>query len=434
MALATAIAALAGFGLELVAFWPGLMSVDSIVQYTQAATGHYSDQHPPIMAWLWSWTNRAVSGPGGMLIVHLALLWIGLWAIAEGARRRGLRYPRLVLLVGLLPTIANIGGVIWKDVGMAYALLCAGGLLYLSRVGECAVRTAAIAIALVLIGYATMVRANAAAAAFALAWYWVATAFPRIRLAGAMIGGAVALALMLSVQQLIERKMLDASRQHLSQLVMLFDLTAIRCGGADVVIPEAYQGPRYDAGALCRWYDVDQVDKLFFLPDSPLRMSDDEAAYSKLPGAWLDAVIAHPNLYLSHHARAFAGLLGLRRLSANDRYLRQSFMQPNPWGFTFVPNAMSRALDATVDALANSGLFSGWLWLGVAVTLLAIIVARRRMSLPFESALLASAIMYLLPYFVLSLAPNYRFMYWSVLATSVAGMLIALRGTSRVAN
>ena len=220
--------------------------------------------------------------------------------------------------------------------------------------------------------------------------------------------------------------MLDASRQHLSQLVMLFDLSAISCGGADVVIPEAYRRPRYDAGALCRWYDVDQVDKLFFFPDSPLRVSYDEAAYAKLRGAWLDAVIAHPSLYLSHHARAFAGLLGLRRLSANDRYLRQPFMQPNPWGFTFMPNAISRALDATVDALADTGLFSGWLWLGAALTLLAVIVPRR-MSRPFECALLASAIMYLLPYFLLSLAPNYRFMYWSVLATSVAGVLIALR-------
>jgi hypothetical protein len=56
-----------------------------------------------------------------------------------------------------------------------------------------------------------------------------------------------------------------------------------------------------------------------------------------------------------------------------------------------------------------------------------VIIVRRRVSLPFESALLASAIMYFLPYFFLSLTPNYRFIYWSVLATSVAGVLVALR-------
>ncbi|MGH8713506.1 MAG: hypothetical protein ACREYB_05830, partial [Casimicrobiaceae bacterium] len=102
------------------------------------------------------------------------------------------------------------------------------------------------------------------------------------------------------------------------------------------------------------------------------------------------------------------------------------FMQPNPWGFTFTSNLFSRGLDATTDALAESGIFSGVLWLSLAVVLLVIIV-RRGMPLLFESALLASALMYFLPYFFLSLAPNYRFIYWNVLATSVAGVLVALR-------
>jgi hypothetical protein len=118
-------------------------------------------------------------------------------------------------------------------------------------------------------------------------------------------------------------------------------------------------------------------------------------------------------------------LLGIRRVSAIDRALRQPFM-PNPWGFTFTSNLLSRGFDATTDALADSGIFSGLLWLSLAVVLLVIIV-RKRMSLAFESALLVSALMYFLPYFFLSLAPNYRFIYWSVVATSVAGILVALR-------
>lgn len=425
--VATAIVALAGFALELVAFWPGLMSSDSVVQYTQALLRHYNDQHPPVMAWLWSWTDRVVSGPGGMLIVHLGLLWTGLWTIAEGARRRGLRYTWLIPLVGFLPTVANIAGVVWKDVGMAYALLCAGGLLYVSTCCTRTFRVAAIVAALVLIGYATMVRANAAAATFAIACYWIATTFPRTRPTHAIIAGAIAIALVLSVQQVIDRKLLDASPRHLSQLVLLFDLAAIACGGADVDIPESFRAPGYDKRALCRAYDPDQVDKLFFFPGSPMQMSRDEASYATLRDAWLDAVKAHPGLYVRHHVRAFTGLLGLRYVSTNDRYLRQESMQHNPWGITFTPNALSRTLDAAVDSLADSGVFSGLLWLALAVLLL-VVIGRTRVYLPFESALLASAVMYLLPYFFLSLAANYRFIYWSVLATPVAGVLLALRG------
>ena len=424
--VATTTITLVGFTLEAFAFWPGLMSVDSIVQYTQAVLRQYSDQHPPVMAWLWSRTNRVVTGPGGMLIIDLGLLWIALWAIAEGARRRGLRHAWIVPLVGFMPTIANIAGVIWKDVGMAYALLCAGGVLYASHRVKRATRVVAIAAALILMAYATMVRANAAAATLAVACYWVAVAFPRARLPRAIVGGVAVIALLLVVQQIIERKALNASHQYLPQLILLFDLTGIACGGADVHIPDAFRVPAKNAGTLCQSYDPDQVDKLFFFPDSPLRVSYDEAANKQLRAVWVATILAHPMLYINHHARAFSGVLGIHRASAIDRAVRQPFMQPNPWGFTFTSNLLSRGLDATIDALADSGIFSGLLWLSLAVVLLVIIV-RRRMSLAFESALLASALMYFLPYFFLSLAPNYRFIYWSVLATSVAGILVTLR-------
>jgi len=264
--VATTTITLVGFTLEAFAFWPGLMSVDSIVQYTQAVLRHYSDQHPPVMAWLWSWTDRVVTGPGGMLIVHLGLLWIGLWAIAEGARRRGLRHAWLVPLVGFMPTIANIAGVIWKDVGMAYALLCAGGLLYASHRVKRATRVVAIAAALILMAYATMARANAAAATLAVACYWVAVAFPRARLPRAIVGGVTVIALLLVVQQIVERKALNASHQYLSQLILLFDLTGIACGGADVEIPDAFRVPTKDASMLCKAYDPIKLISYSSLP------------------------------------------------------------------------------------------------------------------------------------------------------------------------
>jgi len=236
-------------------------------------------------------------------------------------------------------------------------------------------------------------------------------------------------ALLVSAQHFIERKVLDASQRHLSQMVMLFDLAGIACGGGAVDIPPDFHASGYDAAALCRAYDPDQVDTLFFFPASPLRMSDDDTSYAALRNVWLAAVAAHPALYVRHHAIAFAGLLGLRQVSKDYRTLRQESMQRNPWGITFTPNPLSRALDAIVYALADVGLFSGAVWLAVAVALI-VVIGRSRASLAFECALATSAVMYLLPYFFLSLAPNYRFIYWSVLATSIAAVLIALRAVS----
>jgi hypothetical protein len=378
------------------------------------------------MAWLWSWTNRVVTGPGGMLTLHLALLWTGLWAIAEGARRQGVRHAWLIVPIGVLPWIASIAGVVWKDVGMAYVLLCAGGLLYLAEAGQGRPRFAAVGAALVLIAYATMVRANGAFAALALAAYAIATVYPRMSLSRTIAAGAILVAIVLGGQQLLERKLLDASPRHLSQLVMLFDLAGMACRGAEIDIPAAFRAPGYDRAALCSAYDPDQVDTLFFLPTSPLQQSFDADAIATLRQDWIAAALDHPKLYLAHRLHSFAGLLGLHRVPEHYRYLRQPYMQFNPWGFAFTPNAFSSALDTSVDALADSGLFSGALWIAVASLLLAVI-AVLRLRARLETALLVSGLMNALPYLVFSLAPNYRFLYWTVLATTLALALVALR-------
>src|SRR5262249_22589199 len=208
-------------------------------------------------------------------------------------------------------------------------------------------------------------------------------------------------ALVLGGQQVMDRKILHASPRHLSQLVMLFDLSGMACRGAQIDIPDAFRQPGYDRAALCRAYDPDQVDTLFFFAKSPLQMSLDEDAVAKLRGEWMAAALQHPQFYLSHRMDSFAGLLGMHRVPEHYRYLRQPFMEPNPWGFAFTPNAFSSALDASVDALADSGLFSGALWIVVAVLLLAVI-ARRGLRARFETILLASALTNALPYFFIS--------------------------------
>lgn len=416
----------AGFALCVYAFEPGLMSIDSAVQYLQALSKDYGDQHPPLMAWLWGRLDRIVPGPLGMLLLHLALLWSGLLALAEGARRRGMPHEWALFVVGFLPTTLSIAGVIWKDVGMAFAYLCAVGLLYLAGTTGRASRFVLVGAALVLIAYATMIRANAAFAALPVAWYFVVVASGRRRLAVSLVAALALVGAILAAQQLLERHAFEARRQHLSQMILLFDLTAIGCAGGRADIPAAYRIDGFDPAALCENYDPNQVDKLFFFPDSQLRLSMDDAAFAELRRAWLAAVTAEPVRYLRHHNRAFAGLLGIRKASENDRLLRQPVTHSNAWRIAFEPNTLSRAVDATTDALGALGVFSGILWLVLAFALLQ---AARRFpggAMP-EIPLLASAIAYFLPYYLLSLAPNYRFVYWSVVATATAAVLLGLR-------
>ena len=94
-------------------------------------------------------------------------------------------------------------------------------------------------------------------------------------------------------------------------MLFLYDLAGIACAGGDASIPEAYRVPTASAAGPCDHYDPDQVDTLFFFPDSPLRMSSDAATNRRLRTTWLKTVVNNPAAYLSHRIRVFAGVLGL---------------------------------------------------------------------------------------------------------------------------
>ncbi len=144
-----------GFILCCVTFYPGFMSYDSVVQYTQSKTMAFHAHHPPIMAFLWSILNIFFDGPQGMLFFHQALLWGGLYLWYSTFRYN--RYSWLFLMVGFLPWVVNLSGVLWKDMGMAYAFLCiipiTLSLKQKSSLGYCVTLFA-------VIFYAISVRAN----------------------------------------------------------------------------------------------------------------------------------------------------------------------------------------------------------------------------------------------------------------------------------
>lgn len=70
--------------------WPGMMSYDSLVAYRRMAHGIISSAPPPMMSELWWLTDQAVPGPGGMLILHSALMFGSLGLLLNVLRWRRL--------------------------------------------------------------------------------------------------------------------------------------------------------------------------------------------------------------------------------------------------------------------------------------------------------------------------------------------------------
>src|SRR5262245_51274539 len=102
--------------LYLVTFWPGMLSTDSLSQYRQAATRSYSSIHPPLMSFIWARLLFTNPPSVGYLALQVSLISGGLTLLGIGFARSGLRWPWLVVLTGLLPTVWEYAGVLWKDV------------------------------------------------------------------------------------------------------------------------------------------------------------------------------------------------------------------------------------------------------------------------------------------------------------------------------
>lgn len=111
------------------AFYPGYVSQASAEQYHQARTGQFDTHHPPLMAMLWSLTDRVIPGPGGLFALFALAYWAALALVAAHATRRRWTTVLAILGVGLWPPTIGLLAHVWKDVGLLVAFLLASGVL-----------------------------------------------------------------------------------------------------------------------------------------------------------------------------------------------------------------------------------------------------------------------------------------------------------------
>lgn len=405
-----------GFALCWVAFYPGYMSFDSLYQYAMSNSGSYSDWHPPLMAWFWSVLNLGFDGPQGMLFWHLALLWGGLYAWSRIFR--GLQHHCLIPLVGFLPWVLNFSGVLWKDVGMAFGLLgmMAAGLSRPSRWS--------VAVAAVLLFYAVNVRHNAIFAALPLLLLIARNWFPRTAAWKSGLLAVGALAVTLWVGNLFTYHWLDAKREHPSDYMMLDDLVHLSLTKGESLVP----GVRLSAIQECAVVDVGQTPLLgrTFCLDRESQLSLKNAlGDGNLQPYWRAAVAGQPLAYVRFRLAAFAHLL--RSPDSPPYYVWQNGIDRNDQGLQSRDTFVNEAVEVYVRVVAHSAPFLFkpyfWLCLGGVLLLYSLWVppsAARRAS----QALLASGVFYVLGYLPATPLADFRYVYWSVIATSLAAALL----------
>lgn len=413
----------------LAAFWPGVAMFDTLNQYNQILSGSYDDWHPPAMARLWSLFHAAGwQGQAPMFLLQLLLYWSGLGLIAAALARQGARIAAgAVLLLGIWPPFAGWQVTVLKDGQMAGALLAATGLAAWWRLRDRALPRWATALVVLLLLYATLVRINAVFATVPMAFGLLGMGTWRpVRHGALMLAATVAV---LAAMPLVNHGLLHAKASDVGRSLPTYDLAGVahHAGPAAVPALPASVWQEAEAQHCIRPLLWDPLgDRCDFVSDG-LEVA---APGGKLTTLWVGTIARHPLAYAAHRLAHWNATM---RWIVPERYPLaepQADSEPNALGLGS-PARWTVPFARTAADLAESPLGAPIVWLAAALAVLALAWRRTDARSRLAVTLALSAVLTELAFVVISVAADYRYHLWAMLATGVAVALVAGVGLPR---
>ncbi|CAB3889258.1 hypothetical protein [Achromobacter deleyi] len=451
--------------LTIAAFFPGVYTNDSADQLKQALTGTYHDWHPPIMSWLWSLLITTTSRIESLFFLHLLLLLAGALVWARVFQRLNIGYLAFAIPIFVAgPTVMNFSGVVWKDVGFAFALLLACGVISLAWIRNSLSWIDSILASMLLV-YAFGVRPNGIFSIMPivglLAWLAVRQCKPLLPKIGKLTASAFAsiviILAMVGGMHAFTYTYLDAQKRYPIQYLELYDIAGISSISGQDYFPDFIKNvPQHDLPLIAAGYSQSisvfgNANNLVFSgpegsqPLVPLNTDPDQQAL--LRKAWLSAIFDETFAYLQHRMAVMKSmfLVGAypteRPQNATDRtaVLEANGVRPEQvelpdYQLPGAQSAQEFVADSTVWA-TQSDLYTGWIWV-VLLTLelmagliMAVKSIRSGVLIIMASG---SGLLYALPYLIIAPASDFRYLYWSTLAAGICTILMAGQLSARM--
>lgn len=406
-------------------FYPGYMSTDSLSQYGQASGATpFADWHPPVMALVWKVLIQITGFTGSMLLFQLALIWGAVLLFALVLRHNTKRRWVSILPFGLalLPWVYGISGVIWKDVQMAFALLLAVAIvLYIREYAKRGKSRMALGIiAGLLILYAASLRYNALFAAMPIvlllvgAWQvkrvWYVLAIP------ALLVGYV------TVQAVVSHATRPLAT-HPESSVMLDDII-------NVESREEILGRNLPADLKQSLIEIKQCHREQQYLNLYWNCANDQQRevisathYTEVRSLWVSVLVSDAPSYLLYRAQSFAWLL----FAPGGVYMSHPGIDDNSYGLHRALPRLGEMMEYYTVSLSYNklpALYEAWFWLVCSIGGLYFAIRRAKKYKQAILMLSLSSLVYIVSYFPVVVATDYRYVYWSVLALTVAGVLI----------
>ncbi len=414
-----------GFGLCLVAYYPGLLSPDSLGMMLQARSISFFDWHSTMMPLIWAVLYRIGRGPQSMMVLLLVLYWGALFVLAQAAARIERRVAAAMLVMGFMPFTINFVGTLWTDVLLATSWLMCAALVFSGQTSGQPTSMLNIwqAAAWILFLIGALTRANALFAAIPLGLYLWQPQRPLPPVKRALVAALLLMGVWLA-NGTLSYPILNSKKTYAIHSIVTYDLGGI----------SHFSGRNY----LPAHWTADETAKIISSCYTPQAWNEyawgeckfvwrrlrDEGLWgsSALWRAWFDAVTAEPVAYLRHRFGHFWYFISTVEYVFHEGITPEEVQQRLEHNFAFW--LMRNYVVRSQRLLAFHPLF----WLALAGGCL---VAARRcppVSRRFVSTLSLSSLAYLGTYLFAGVASNFRYAYWAVLATSASTVVLACEG------
>lgn len=409
-----------GFVLTLAIFYPGVMTFDSKYLHQYAMKGTMGDWQSPVMVWLWRLIDPIAPGAGSMFLLIAASYWLGFGLLSLTLASRGRRAALVLPLLAMTPPSLALAGVIWRDVLFATCWLLAASVAFAADRRRRWIRLTAQALALTLVTFGVLLRPNALLAAPILAAYAIWLSHTSHRRAAILYIPAVLV--FFGIVQLVYYGVFNAKREHPLQTVMIFDLGGISHFAKTNQFPVEWSEAE-NAMLLDTCYQPTMWDIYWRLEpcDFVMRKVERETGLfgtSAISRAWLAAILHHPVAYLQHRSAFMWNFL------AGDNLVMWTADIERPMQDVFPDRAAFNAFRAAHDALKPTPFLRSGFWLVACIALCAIGWNRAPREATFVFAACGSAAVYVLTFYGVGVASDFRYGYWAVLAAMAGGAVL----------
>jgi hypothetical protein len=421
--------AAAGFGLTVVALYPGYLTVDGGFVYGFIKDWRFGDWQSPLMSMLWWLIDPISPGSGSMFLLSASLYWVAFALVALALARRSWGIGALALMLAFIPPAFMLLAMIWRDILFGTTWLLAAGAVYLASDAAARRRRTVSVLALALIGFGILLRPNALIAAPILAGYAIwPLRFEWKRIALIFIPGMI---IGYAFVHLVYYVIIDAKREHPLHSLFVFDLGGITHFTGENQFPVGWNAE--ETGLLTSaCYNPDRWDVYWTTPPCDFVMhrledrSDVIFGTPRLTEAWWRAVTSHPLAYLQHRFSYFWNFIAGSNLTL-ETYRLTDGSSP-----ALARNDYFRSLLQLHDELKSSPLFRVGFWLAIAAgTCVLAWGGRTTASGAFALGTGGSAVVYVMTFLAVGVASDFRYAYWCVLAGIVGSVAAIVTSADR---